>query len=123
MRCCEFSNSVAYPFAERGLNEAFSLAVGLWRVGLGPEVLDVEIAAGFGEGPGAIAGAVVGHDAGDADAEGVEVGDGATARTMSSRPLGVRRALLWVSIRFAPPRITDVWRHQLRKADRMDNLL
>jgi hypothetical protein len=27
---------------------------------------------------------------------------------MCSRPSGVRQALLWVSIRFAPPRITGV---------------
>ena len=64
------------PFAQRGLDEALGLAVGLGRVGPGADVLEAEIAAGLAEGLGAIAGAVVGHHARHLDAEAREVGDG-----------------------------------------------
>ena len=56
------------PFPERGLDEAFGLAVGLWRVGLGLDVLEAELPAGAGEGLGFVAAAIVGHDAFDGDA-------------------------------------------------------
>src|SRR2546425_9337176 len=62
------------PFPERRLNEAFGLAVGFWRIRLGADVLEAEIAAGPGEGLRPIAGTVVGHDAADGDAEACIVG-------------------------------------------------
>src|SRR5579862_2338855 len=72
------------PFAQCALDEAFGLAVGLWGVGPGSDVLEAEFAAGVAEVEGFVAGAVVGHDAGDVDAQasvvghcGVEEGDGA----------------------------------------------
>src|SRR4029077_4017883 len=57
------------------LDEAFGLAVGLWRVGLGLDVLEAELPAGAGEGLGFVAAAIVGHDAFDGDAEDLEVRD------------------------------------------------
>src|SRR5690606_14386391 len=63
------------PFPERGLDEAFGLAVGLWRVRPGADVLEAELAAGPGESPCPVAGTVVGHDAADGDAEACVVGD------------------------------------------------
>src|ERR1700686_661146 len=72
------------PFAQAGLDESLGLSIGLWRVGLGPDVTEPEPLAGFAEGEGFIAGAVIGHDALDFDAEafvvgerGLEKGDGA----------------------------------------------
>src|SRR5215207_5495159 len=62
--------------SERGLDEALGLAVGLGRVGLGSDVLELEPFAGAREGEGFVAGAVVGHDAGDRYAEAVVIGDG-----------------------------------------------
>ena len=63
------------PFAERGLDEAFGLAVGLGRIRLDPDVLDAELLAGAGEGFRKIAAAIVGHDTLDGDAETPEVSD------------------------------------------------
>src|SRR5919198_1042597 len=75
------------PFAQRGLDEAFSLAVGLGRIGPGADVLEGVTATGVAEGEGFVAGAVVGHDALDANAEAGIVskgsqqeGDGAVFR-------------------------------------------
>src|SRR3982751_454702 len=63
------------PFAQGGLDEALGLAVCLGRIGLGPDVLETEIAAGPAEGLGAIARAIVGHHTGNRDAEVRVVGD------------------------------------------------
>src|SRR3954466_4765028 len=63
------------PFAQGGLDEALGLAVCLGRIGLGPDVLETEIAAGAAEGLGAKAGAIVGHHTGNRDAEVRVVGD------------------------------------------------
>src|SRR3954453_6309445 len=63
------------PFAQSGLDEALGFAVGLGRIGLGPDVLEAEIAAGRAEGLGAIAGAIVGHHTGNRDAKARVVGD------------------------------------------------
>src|SRR3954467_1805908 len=63
------------PFTQGGLDEALSLAVCLGRIGLGPDVLETEIAAGEAEGLGAIAGAIVGHHTGNRDAKARVVGD------------------------------------------------
>src|SRR3954466_2001820 len=60
---------------KRGLDEALGLAVCLGRIGLGPDVLEAEIAAGAAERLGAIAGAIVGHHTGNRDAEVRGVGD------------------------------------------------
>src|SRR4051794_21771999 len=63
------------PFAQGGLDKALSLAVCLGRIGLGPDVLEAEIAAGRAEGLGAIAGTIVGHHTGNRDAKVRVVGD------------------------------------------------
>src|SRR3954469_10041489 len=63
------------PFAQGGLDEALGLAVRLGRIRLGPDVLETEIAAGAAEGPGAKAGAIVGHHTGNRDAKARVVGD------------------------------------------------
>src|ERR671939_1887801 len=72
------------PFAQGGLDKALGLAVCLGRRGLGPHVLEAEIAAGGAKRLRAIAGAIVGHHTGNRDAEarvvgdrGLEEGDGA----------------------------------------------
>lgn len=49
------------PFAQGGLDEAFGLAVGLWRAGSCADVPEVESLAGVAEGEGFVAGAVVGN--------------------------------------------------------------
>lgn len=70
------------PFAQRGLDEAFGLSIGLVRVGSREDMAQAEGFAGLPEGFGAVARAVVGHDAFDLDAEpgvigqrGLEEGD------------------------------------------------
>src|SRR3954467_15497089 len=63
------------PFAQGGLDEALGFAVRFGRIGLGPDVLETEIAAGAAEGLGAIAGAIVGHHTGNRDAEVRGLGD------------------------------------------------
>src|SRR3954466_14746282 len=81
------------PFAQRGLDEALGLAVCLGRIGLGPDVLEAVLAAGFADGVWAIAGAVGGHDPCDGDAEariggkgGFEEGDGAFLALVGQDP-------------------------------------
>src|SRR3954468_2259116 len=63
------------PFAQGGLDKALGLAICLGRIGLGPDVLETEIAAGRAEGLGAKAGAIVGHHTGNRDAKVRVVGD------------------------------------------------
>jgi hypothetical protein len=58
------------------LDEAFSLAVGFGRIGLGANVFDDEVAASVTEGEGLVATAIVGHDAGDGDAKAFVVSHG-----------------------------------------------
>ena len=57
------------PFAERSLDEALGLAVGLRSVKAGEAVLETEASDFGGESAGAVGGAVVGVDALDGDAE------------------------------------------------------
>ena len=57
------------PFPESGLDEAFRFPIGLGGVGLGEEVSDAQLGAGFAVGGRAVASPVVGHDALDGDAE------------------------------------------------------
>ena len=64
------------PLAERGLDEALGLAVSFWGVGAGAEMPQAEFEAGVAEGEGAIAAAVVGHDALHTDAQAGIAGDG-----------------------------------------------
>ena len=64
------------PFAQARLDEALGLSVGLWRIGLGEDVLETEAFACLAEGFGTIAGAVVGHDALHLHTEARIVGDG-----------------------------------------------
>ncbi len=63
------------PFAQGGLDDALGLAVCLGRIGLGPDVLEAEITASGAEDLGAVAGAIIGHHAGNRDAEVRVVGD------------------------------------------------
>ena len=72
------------PLAQRGLDEALGLAIGLWSVGAGEAVLEAEGGDGLAHGVGAVAGAIVGVDALGGDAVpgkegegGVEESDGA----------------------------------------------
>ena len=72
------------PLAQRGLNEALGLAIGLWSVGLGEAMFEAEGGDGVTHGVSAVAGAVVGVNALGFDAVlleesqgGVEEGDGA----------------------------------------------
>jgi hypothetical protein len=64
------------PLPESGLDEALGLTVGFRRVRLGADVLDIQIPASVTEGKGLIATAIVGHDAGDGNAEAFVVGHG-----------------------------------------------
>src|SRR5579872_5391759 len=71
------------PFAEGGLDEAFSLAVGFWGVGAGEALLETESRGGSAHEMGAISGAVIGVEALGVDAMSgeesesvVEKGDG-----------------------------------------------
>src|SRR3981189_2203272 len=64
------------PLPERGLDEALGLAVGFWRIGLGADVLDAQVPASITKGEGFVTTAVVGHDAGDGDAEAFVVSHG-----------------------------------------------
>src|ERR1700722_11709572 len=63
------------PFSQAGLDEAFGLSVGFGGVGPRTDVLEAETPASVAEGEGPVAGAVVGHDAFDGDAEACIVGD------------------------------------------------
>src|ERR1019366_538053 len=64
------------PFTQGRLDEALGLAVGLWGVGFGADMLEAHGLAGVAEGSGSIAGTVVGHDAGYGDGEAFVVGEG-----------------------------------------------
>src|ERR1700739_4121080 len=63
------------PLAQRGLDEALGLAGGPRGVGPGAGMFEAEALAEPAEGEGLIAGAVVGHDALDLDAEAFVVGE------------------------------------------------
>ena len=60
-------------FAEQALYDALGLAVGSRRVRSGTDGLEVEPPTEPGEGPGGVAGAVIGHDPLEGDAERGEV--------------------------------------------------
>ena len=62
------------PFAQRGLDEAFGLAVGLWAIGAREALRDAQLAAGLPEGPRAEGTAVVGQQPLDTYAERAVVG-------------------------------------------------
>jgi hypothetical protein len=62
------------PFPEGGLDETLGFAIGFGCVGLGADVLDAELAAGVAEGEGFVTTTVVGHDAGDGNAQAGVVG-------------------------------------------------
>src|SRR5882724_4330022 len=82
------------PCAQAGLDEARGFAVGLGRIGLGPDVFEAESLAEPAEGNRSVAGAVVGHHSLDLDAEafivrqsGFEEGGG-TALPLVGHDLG-----------------------------------
>jgi hypothetical protein len=64
------------PFAERGLNEAFDFAVGLWSRGASKAVLEAEGGNGGAHEVRAIAGTIVGVEALGLDAVAAEEGEG-----------------------------------------------
>ena len=64
------------PFSQRGLDEAFGLAVGSWREGPDIAMAEAEFAAARIEGLRTVAPAVVGEYAPDGDAESTVVVDG-----------------------------------------------
>ena len=68
------------PFAQRGLDEAFGFAVGSRGIGPRSDVFHFELSAQFCEAFRAVAGAVVGHDAGEGDSECSEVVQGVDER-------------------------------------------
>src|SRR5947209_19206095 len=82
------------PFAQAGLDEALGLAVGLGRIGLGPDMFEAEPLAQPAEGKRFVAGAVVGHHSHDLDAEALVVGQsgyevgGGTALPLVGHDLG-----------------------------------
>jgi hypothetical protein len=77
------------PLAQTSLDEALGLAVGLGRIGFGPDVFEAEPLAEPAEGKRFVAGAVVGHHPLDLDAEAFVVGQ-------SSLEEGVGTAFLLV---------------------------
>src|ERR1700730_8594063 len=64
------------PLPEAGLDEALGLAVGPGRVRLSAQMTDLELCAGVSEGMRDVRRPIVGHDALDAYAAALEVGDG-----------------------------------------------
>lgn len=66
------------PFPKCDLNEAFGLAVGFRRVGLGADVFEAKPYAGIAEVEGLVATAVVSHDADDGYAEAFVISEGGT---------------------------------------------
>ena len=64
------------PLPDGSLDEALGLAVGAWGIDASAGVSELQIATGLCEQGGAKAGAVVGHDATDLEAEVGEVGRG-----------------------------------------------
>ncbi len=67
--------AVVGPAAQERLDEAFGFSVGAGSVGSGAQVAQAESCAGRGEALRAIAGVVIGHDAGDFDAVAGVPGD------------------------------------------------
>src|SRR5689334_7736941 len=64
------------PFAQGSLDEAFGFAVGAWSVGASETLANVELLAEAAKAARAIAGTVIGEQAGDGDAEAGIVVDG-----------------------------------------------
>ena len=62
------------PFLAERLNEPLGLVIGLWRVGPGADVLELEDGAGFGKGLGDVGRSVVAHHLTTLDAMTVEPG-------------------------------------------------
>ena len=81
------------PLAQGGLDEAFGLAVGSWRIGSGAAVFDLHLLAGESEEAGAIAGAVVGEQSADADAVTSEELDRRALYPDRAARMGLRKAL------------------------------
>jgi hypothetical protein len=84
------------PFAERGLDEAFDLAVGARGVGPREQVADAEVPTRRGKPPAAVARAVIGHHRGDANTEAAQAADGALekARRGATTLVGQHLAML-----------------------------
>ena len=78
------------PFAQRGLDEAFGLAVGLRAIGASEPLLEAEGSDGGAQGAGAVAGAVVGVDALGFDAVLFKESEGGVEESE-----GAGRGLIW----------------------------
>ena len=61
------------PLPERGLDEALGLSVSFGGIGLGADVLDTQVPASVTKSEGFVTAAIVGHDAGDGDAEALVI--------------------------------------------------
>ena len=97
------------PLAQRGLDAALGLAVGLWGAGASEALFEAESGDGGAPGVGAVAGAVVGGEAFGVEAElgqegecGVEEGEGALGGLLapSGAPLRAACGRLSRSARF-----------------------
>src|SRR5207237_4184327 len=64
------------PLSERGLDEAFGLAVGFGRIGLRADMLDAEVPASIPKVESFVTTAVVSHDTGDGDTEAFVISHG-----------------------------------------------
>lgn len=64
------------PFAQGGLNKALGLAVGLRGIGFGAQGAQPKALAEPGEAPGFVAGAVIGQETPEGDAERAVVAQG-----------------------------------------------
>ncbi|MBS1132659.1 MAG: hypothetical protein H6R16_3661, partial [Proteobacteria bacterium] len=64
------------PFPQGGLDETLCLAVGLRRVGLGPQMVQPQAQAKPGEAPGFVAGTVISQNLPEGDAERAVVAQG-----------------------------------------------
>src|SRR5260370_33659741 len=75
------------PFSEGSLDEALGLAVGLWRIGFGADVLEPATAAGVAEVERPVARRAVGHQPGYTDAQALVVCHGSLQQCDAARSL------------------------------------
>ena len=73
LRSSKFNNLSEGPLAQQRLDEALGLAGGVWRIGLGANVLDLQPPQQLGKAPGLVSCAVVGHHPADPHAQAAVV--------------------------------------------------
>jgi hypothetical protein len=79
------------PLPQSGLNKTFGLAVGARGIGASVFMADGVLLTEVAEGQGAVAGAVVGKDALDADTQSLVVGDSRSQESGGGEGLLVRQ--------------------------------